>query len=548
MVRTYEDIINDYIKWKYELTNDEFYNIATFYNCESMELVVRKGRIWDEILTLSYSVKQGMYYFHKFILGDMKYGGYPQSIRFNKLWLEWSELSKEGDHLCILCARQHSKSTFWSVFTTIYRTCLFDNYNVLIESASEDQAMNILNQIVKLIESNEFLSSKKSSVAKWSSSEIHYNGGKILARGVGSEVRGGTYDYIVIDDILRSDNKFSDDQIVDFIDEELEPMIMVRKGQIVIVGTPKAEGDIFTIIRERSESSGGWIMEEYPAIIDMENRKLLCPDRFTWEQMMKKRSVMGELKFNKEMMCQVYSSGTQLFPPALTKKAMEMGKVWTVYPSIKGSDRDKWYYYMACDTARAGSASADYTVCIVLAFNPVTQQKRVVWMWREKGLKTSEQVQEIAKIAKNFDYPPILVEKNNLGIDFIDMLIDNYNLNVEAFTTTPQNKEDLIRFLINAFENEKMILPTGDDRSRAMTKIIVDELHKFVVEITSAGNEVLKGSGRSKDDTVMSLCFALKCSQGYGGMAFANSLAKSDKATDLERYVSSNDLLDVFKF
>lgn len=125
--------------------------------------------------------------------------------------------------------------------------------------------------VVRIIENNEFLHSKKGKVSKWSTTEINYNGGKILAKGVGSEVRGGTYDYIVCDDILRSDNKLSDEDISTFIGEELEAMIFVRRGQIVIVGTPKSESDIFSEIEEKIDLKGddsGWKLFSYPAILD----------------------------------------------------------------------------------------------------------------------------------------------------------------------------------------------------------------------------------------------------------------------------------------
>ena len=138
---------------------------------------------------------------------------------------------------------------------------------------------------------------------------------------------------------------------------------------------------------------------------------------------------------------------------------------------------------MGVDTARSGKASADYTVAIVIAYKPSTGEKRIVWFWRERGLKINIQIEKIAEISRKFNNPLILVETNNMGVEFVDQMIDNYGLNVEEFTTTKGNKfDDLIRMLIVSFEKEKIIFPQGDARSRKMMDIIDRELDRFVVE------------------------------------------------------------------
>jgi len=412
-MRTYHQIIKDFVEWYYKKTGNASFDPRTFFEGEELDVNIRKGRAWKKILELSYNKNSGVYWFTKFILGDMTYAGYPEPIEYNNLLFTWTEISKKSDHLCVQCPRQHGKSTFWTVIQPVYRTSMFENYSVLIESASEDQAIMFLNYIMTLIQTNEYLQSKMNKSNKWSGTEIHYNGGKIVAKGIGSEVRGGTYDYIIVDDILRSDNKLSDDDIEKFIDEELEPMILVRKGQIVIVGTRKSETDIFSTIESRIEENFGWKMYVYQAILDWERKIILCPERFTWEQLMAKRSIMGRVKFDKEFQNLTYSSGSQLFIDEIRKKAMLLGRNYTLYSKAKIEDRNL-HYYMGVDCARAGSASGDFTVVTVIAFDPDKQLKRIVWVWKAKGLKISEQIQKIAEISKNFNGPVILVEKNNI--------------------------------------------------------------------------------------------------------------------------------------
>lgn len=548
-MRTYLDIINDYLEWKAAKLNDDIYLPSTYLSGDDAEVNLRKAIAWKEILDLSYKEKEGIYYFTKFILGDLTYAGYPTPIKFNNLWWEWAKLCKTSDHLAVKCARQHGKSTFWTVIQSIYRTSLFTNYNVLISSASEDQAVMLMGFLVRVIMNNEFLDSKRSPSAKWSTTEISYNGGKIVAKGVGAEVRGGTYDYIIGDDILRSDNKLSDEDVESYIDEELEPMIFVRKGQIVIVGTPQSDNDIFSTIEDRVREGSTWTLNTYPAITNWERKQILCPDRFTWDQLMKIRQTQTAIKFDKEFMCITFSSGSQIFPAELRKAAKVAGQNWTLYSRAKEDDMRQWSYFMGVDCARAGTAGGDFTVVIVLAYNAVTQEKRIVWMWRKKGMKISQQVEQIAQISMNFNHPVILVERNNIGQDFVDMLVDNYNLNVQSFTTGArgQSKDDLIRYLLSAFENGKMIIPQGDKYSRETMEEVDRELERFVVEITAAGNEVMKGSGHRKDDIVMALALANRCSQSFGYIPFAVSIDSVKPSTSLEKFATNGDYRDVMK-
>ena len=550
-MRTYEDMFESYLNWYAKKTNNNDYLPENFLDVDEKEANLRKGTIWKRILEMSYKKTGGVYWFCKFILGDMTYAGYPNPIRFNSLWWKWTTLQELGDHLCVKCARQHGKSTYWTVIQPVYRISLFEHYNVLIESASEEQAVMLLGYVTKIIDNNEFLASKRSKDGIWKTTEITYNGGVVRARGVGSEVRGGTYDYIACDDILRSDNKLSDRDIENFIDEELEPMILERKGQMVIVGTSKSVTDIFTTIEERIDEGSTWVLETYPAILNWDKKILLCPDRYSWDQLMAVRKRQGHIKFDKEFMCKVFSSGSQLFPHELRKLAMELGAEEVMYPTAKEARFiPEWMYVMGVDCARAGTAGADYTVAFVIAFNTKNFKKKLVWYWRKKGLKIQEQVKQIAEISKNFNHPVMLVEKNNMGQDFIDIMIDDYNLNVEVFTTggRGQAKEDLIRMLIIAFENEKIIMPTGNKASKDAMKLLDRELEKFVIEVTSAGNERYKGSGRSHDDMVMALALANRCTQQYGFSPCAVSLDTTNKhTTDLERFATNFDFREVLK-
>jgi len=548
----------------------EYYSISEQLSEQVKELVqslggkaridIKNGRYKEEVHK-SYRVKIWLQDINPFKLKRKSDKFYNIKYQATRIFKSIELIRKEKSRCIMVDDESHTyltnnyivthNSTYWTVIQPIYRTTMFANYNVLVESASEDQAIMLLGYIMNIIVNNEFLDSKRAKNAKWSTTEISYNNGKVVGKGVGAEVRGGTYDYIVCDDILRSDNKFSDEDIEKFVGEELEAMIFVRKGQMVIVGTPKSESDIFSTIEEliRTSDNSGWTLHTYPAITNWEQKEVLCDDRFTWGQLMKKKDIMGQMKFDKEFMCKTYSSGSQLFPHELRSTAKKLGANYKVYSKAKPEEQSSIRYYVGVDCARAGTASADFTVLTVIAYNTKDNTKRVVWVWRKKGLKIKEQVDQIAEISRNFGHPIILVEKNNMGQDFIDIMVDNYNLNVESFTTggKGQGKEDLIRYLVTAFENEKIILPTANEFSRDIISELDRELERFVVEVTRAGNEVFKGSGHTHDDMVISLALANRCSQSYGYEPFSYSLSNT-KTTPLERFASNNDEREVLRF
>ena len=95
--------------------------------------------------------------------------------------------------------------------------------------------------------------------------------------------------------------------------------------------------------------------------------------------------------------------------------------------------------------------------------------------------------------------------------------------------------------------SKSLIFPNGDDYSKEQTKLITDELSKFVVEVTRAGNEVMKGAGKSKDDITMALSFANKCAHSFGYEPFIATVPRAKKS-ELEMFVETNNPLEVFRF
>lgn len=514
-MRTYKQIYTEYCNWLFKKTKNPdllYKNLIEKHGEQKVHVFLYK-----DLLNKLYEKDKGMFYFCKFIIGGLTEIGYPNPFRYNYLLRRWNKLVMSTKYLAIECARGHGKSVFFSQILNIYDMFLFKFRRFILISASQEQANELLDNMKLIIENNEWLVTKKDP-NKWAGQKIGYNGGYVMTAGIGSEILGQHVDRILIDDILRSDNKLSDQQIEDYIDMNLSPMLLNRKGQLILVGTPKSDKDIFSEIKRRikKEPKTPWLFREYPAILDYDKKILQCPDRFTWEQIMEKRLTMGALKFGREYQLEFFSREQSLFPRMVLEASKRKGsEARLMYEHDKRGP--EWIYVMGVDVARSGAVSADYSVAIVLAYNSVTQEKQIVYVWREKGMKISEQSYYIAKISKAFDNCQVLVEQNNVGIDMIDCLADEYNVGVETFITggKGQKKEELIRFLITAFEHEQITMPQADEWSRDVMDVIEDELSKFCVTITPAGNERFEGVG-SHDDCVISLALANKATQILG--------------------------------
>jgi len=482
---------------------------------QTYEPHVAKAFLYKTILQSLYDKENGVFYFCKFVIGDLKELGYPQPFRYNKLLRRWDKLIRTHKKLGIEAARGCGKSLFFSIIYNLYDMTIHKNRKVLIESSNQEQADFILAEIKKIVDNNEWLLKKKDN-ENWRSGMLGYNGGFILGKGFGSEVLGLHLDRILVDDILRSDNKLTDIEIEDFIDMTLDPMLLNRNGQMILVGTPKSDSDIFSTVEQRAKENGSWYFERFPAILDYEKKILQCPDRFTWDDIMGKRLSMGPLKFAREYQLEFFSRDTSLFPTRAVKAAREKGKDMVLLDKLDKRDAS-WVIVGGIDVARSGAVSADWTVCFILAYNTITQAKQILAMWRKKGLKITEQGEQIAALSKAFNHPYFLVEQNNMGQDMIDTLVDNHNLNIDSFITggKGQKKDELIRFLITAFEHEQIVMPNGDDESKASMDILDEELSKFCVTYTPTGNEQYRGVG-GKDDCVLAIALANRATQSVG--------------------------------
>lgn len=155
---------------------------------------------------------------------------------------EWADLANEAKRLCVIAARDHGKSFFWTFAYPLWMAERHPGREGFIFSASQPQAENILIRIMREVENNDrlkHLMPDKSLVGRWSAKCLEFkNKFTLHARGYGTKVRGGHPIFIVLDDILNDETAFSElvrTKEIDYFYNAVTNMI-VPGGQIVVVG------------------------------------------------------------------------------------------------------------------------------------------------------------------------------------------------------------------------------------------------------------------------------------------------------------------------
>jgi len=131
------------------------------------------------------------------------------------------------------------------------------------------------------------------------------------------------------------------------------------------------------------------------------------------------------------------------------------------------------------------------------------KNKTIVHVDRAKNVDFRQNIEKIRLIGAIFEPEVILFETNTFAKSFTQELRNISDLNVQDFNTTRKKKQEIILSLQMNIENGKLKFPYGDNNSRKVMNMLIEELSMF--SITQAGK--FEGVG-AHDDLVMSLALA----------------------------------------
>jgi hypothetical protein len=417
------------------------------------------------------------------------------------LWDEIEELENIGEHETWAMTVpglenyvaddivQHN-SFFWTFAYPLWMAERYPGREGYIFSASQPQAENILIRIMREVEQNPKLAhfrpktsvktSAGTSNKRWSAKTLELgNGFTIHARGYGTKVRGGHPVFICLDDILNDETAFSETvrtKEIDYFFSAVTNMIEPT-GQIVMVGTPQHNNDIFGVLKK----TPSYTVKSYPAI--QPDGTALWPERFSRPELDKILDEIKTLRFSREFMCESISDLSSLFPLAMFKGDpveqfnAKLGVGWKWW-----RERGVSQIFMGVDFALSTETGMDYTVIFVLGVDDFGN-RWVIDIIRDRGLSFGEQKSRIVDAARKYRPTLILVESVQAQRIFGDELIRTTDLPVRHYVTGSE-KHTLDRGLPSLrvlLENRKIRIPRGDEYSIGLTDIWIEEMraHSF---------------------------------------------------------------------
>jgi hypothetical protein len=295
----------------------------------------------------------------------------------------------------------------------------------------------------------------------------------------------------------------------------------VPDGQIIVVGTPFHQQDLYADLEKNEQ----YHFQRYCAWDDQAQRAL-WPERYNAARLAVRRKEIGEVRFAREFMCNPVSDDASLFPQSLFRGEVEvphvvLGLDWMFWEKLGVTQR-----FMGVDFAISTNVGADYTVLWVMGMDKFGN-RWIIDIIRERGRSFQEQLSMIREAHARYRTGFIFLESNQMQRIFGEELIRTTDLPIKQ-CHTGENKHSLekgmpsLRVLL---ENKKLRIPRGDDRSRELTDIWIDEMRSH----TFQGGKVI--SVGEHDDTAMAFYI---CEQALRAGTFGFSFG--EEAEDEEAY------------
>jgi hypothetical protein len=292
-------------------------------------------------------------------------------------------------------------------------------------------------------------------------------------------------------------------------------------GQCVVVGTPYHMADLFGWL-EKNEK---YEFFRYPGILkENGEERALFPWRWSLAQLREKKKEIGPIAFAREIMCLAINDDISIFPTYLFPPLFD--ETLTLRPTKEMIEQRGWTIFQGIDIARSASVGADYFVIFTIAKDR-QGTRYLVDIHRSKGLSFRKQLEQIAIEANKYDPSLIYIEANVMQQVYSDEMRRMTDLPIKDFITTAVNKYPLdkgVPGLRITLENEKFVIPRGDEYSRVVTDIWMEECSQF-----GWVDGKLQGIG-THDDTVMAWWFADEAARAAGfSFAFDDEGGEDDE-------------------
>ena len=444
--------------------------------------------------------------------------------------LEWFSMMQLYQHLCVIAARDHSKSFSFSFANPLWRLYRYQKGDGLTDLPDDIKyyregmlitneyklAKKLLKKIKEEVKYNDILNKAlypEGDEGNWASESISCkNGAEITLSSFRTSNRGPHPGWVVVDDFLDRSAMYSKEQRETFKESfKAEIMNMVLpQGTVDVVGTPFHERDLYYELKQ----DPGWSVFEYPAVFP--DGSVLWANRYNFESLKAKRLSLGPLIFSREILVRPISDSTSIFPWSILEKAyvgMDGYKLVTNRASFPVKFRK---VAIGVDWAMSATVGADYTEMTVLG----EDFQGDVWLLAIKtlhGASHNEQIQTLKALNIAFSADIVMVEINGFQRVMADLAVQEGLTNIVQETTTSHSKKDFyegLPALAVPFDQGKVHFPRGDENSIEKTNEICSQLNSIAFDEDTGKLE----SVTEHDDKAMSLYFSFKGIKSVNGV------------------------------
>ncbi len=331
----------------------------------------------------------------------------------------------------------------------------------------------------------------------WAETKIKCkNGTKVIVGSAGESVRGAHPGWIVVDDFLKDNVLYSEEQrkkSIDYFHSVVMNMIQPG-GQVVVVGTPFHAQDLYGDLKTKK----GWHVREYPSIFP--DGTILWSNRYDFKTLYEKKETQGSINFSREHLCRPITSDSSIFPFSILERSLVGSQIYTMVKNIESFPVKLERVGIGVDLAISSNIGADHTVMVVGGID-AEENIWILDLVRLHGASYDQQIAQLKTLNFNFRPNVIQIETNGFQAMFGQMA-ERENLPVINAATTAKSKNDLKTGLPGVallFERGKIKIPHGDQRSRDMKDLIFTEFSS--ITWTSNG---LQATG-SHDDIPMAI-------------------------------------------
>ncbi len=421
------------------------------------------------------------YFFLYYILGQYFSRGH------NAIY-EWGDILQKNNFVCILQSRDHLKSVFFTWQYPLYKILFKQTRGILIEAYNTTEANRRVELIKGTLSENKWFAHEKNVQGTWGNKRLKTKSGIEVSQGSpGQALRGRHPDLIIADDIESEKGGITFEFLKYYIDSVLIPMLPPNKGQLVIVGTPLTDNDLYAALKRNP----AFYYREYPAITN--DKKLLWSGYWTLEQLQQRKMAIGELTFNREYLMKPISTEDSLFNYDYIVKAFD--KKLTIDTKFDEPE----FVVMGNDYQRGSNKKADYSVFTIIS--KIGKYYYVNHIETVHGATVEQQLDIIERLFIEYDVNLVVSEDNGFQSVFIEEL-EKRNIPQEQFTTTYKTKFNILHRLKYMFEKRQIKLPKADEYDE-----ITELVHQLLgIIVTQTGK---LQSLTQHDDMVMSLQIAM---------------------------------------